>query len=136
MTNNDLDPRILIDMYGAELAQDFLLDLLENVDSDEERHRIEDAVDDLMMMVSSNQRFSFSKAEEPVDFSIPEIPPAFERDCVRIWLFDDAFISQNTIVGHFHGYRKKDGKTIRLKVEDVRKYREYIKHPRKLLQTD
>ncbi|SCA57766.1 hypothetical protein MTBPR1_70038 [Candidatus Terasakiella magnetica] len=134
MMTNDLNPHVLLEMYGAELAQDFLFDLLEGVEEETYRAQIERAVSDLMDLIATDEKHQFLAPKETVTSTLDKLPPVFDKDCVQVWLFDDAFISFNKLIGHYHGYRKVNGKTFRLPTEEVRHYREYINNPLKLLE--
>ncbi|WP_135075811.1 hypothetical protein [Terasakiella sp. SH-1] len=134
MTTDDLNPHILLEMYGAELAQDFLFDLLEDVEEESYRAQIEAAVQDLMDLIATDEKHQFAEPQDNFTTTLEKLPPVFDKDCVQVWLFDDAFISYNKLIGHYHGYRKVNGKTFRLPVAEVRHYREFINNPMKLLQ--
>lgn len=133
MTNAELTPHVLLERYGANLAQTFLLDLLESVTDRQAKQEVQQAVDDLMDLIATDEKNVFTSSQQDLSFHLQTLPPAFERDCVQVWLFNDAFVSYNRLAGYFHGYRKRHERTFRLPKTELSRYREIIQNPQKLL---
>jgi len=133
MTNAELTPHVLLARYGANLAQTFLLDLLESVSDGKAKQEVQQAVDDLMDLIATDEKKLFTSPQQDIKHHMVSLPPAFERDCVQVWLFDDAFVSYNRLAGFFHGYRKRGERTFRLPNTELSRYRDIIQNPQKLL---
>jgi len=133
MANAELTPHVLLERYGANLAQTFLLDLLESVDDGKAKLEVQQAVDDLMDLIATDERNLFTSPQQDILRHMQTLPPVFERDCVQVWLFDDALVSYNRLAGFFHGYRKRGERTFRLPKTELSRYRDIIQNPQKLL---
>lgn len=133
MTNAELTPHVLLERYGANLAQTFLLDLLESVSDGKAKQEVQQAVDDLMDLIATDEKNLFTSPQQELPHHTQTLPPVFERDCVQVWLFDDALVSYNRLAGFFHGYRKRRDRTFRLPKTELSRYRDIIQNPHKLL---
>lgn len=123
----------LLEKYGTQLAHEMLIDMLQWVDNDDARTQIEDAIEDLNILVQTDEKGLLLIHQAQLANRIEKIPPAYEKGCLEIWLFDDAFISRNKLANHYHGYRKDGEKTIRLSQDEVRHFCNLINNPQKLL---
>lgn len=122
-----------LERYGAQLSQQLLTDLLENVTSDEIRREIQKAVEELNVLILTDEKAQFLNKTTHLENTLSSLPPAFDKGWIQAWLFDDAIISFNKVADHFHGYRKEGEKTVRLSSEELRLYRQIIENPAKLL---
>jgi hypothetical protein len=128
-----------LEKYGPQVANRLLSDMLNKVTEEEDRKIIEKTIDDLNdLLLTSDEtflrncatQFSNQKQQSP---SWSKLPPAFSKNGIEVWLFDEAFISHNSYSNHFHGYRNQNGQTVPLPAKELALYRDIINNPAKIL---
>jgi len=135
MNSSYLKETGFVDKYGTEATHSLLLDLLVDAKTEGARQQIEEAIEELDILIQTDEKGLFVANKEYVEqeVEITSIPPAYTKNCVEIWLFDDAIISCNTLANHFHGYRSYDGQTMPITPDELKYYKDIIANPRKLL---
>ncbi|MDV7338921.1 hypothetical protein RYZ26_04920 [Terasakiella sp. A23] len=133
MSADQLKASHLIEKYGPQVSQQLLTDMLNSVQSEDEKQQIQQAVEELNILIQTDEKGTLRPVPTEIPKSLDRLPSAYKKGCMEIWLFDDAFISYNSLANYYHGYRKDGDRTMRLKADVVRKYREYIENPQKLL---
>lgn len=125
--------RELLEKYGTQLSQKLLQDMLCDARTSEEKTKVENAIEDLEILVLTDEKGLFLSGTANLDPQLQRLPPMYQKNDMEVWLFDDAFVSYHKLSNHYHGYRKAGTGTVRISPSELKQYRAYIDNPQSLL---